>query len=60
MKAADKKVFLKLVEELSELSVELLQQVNKPNKGRVKKILDEIEDVELRLKPVKKLLTTAS
>ena len=57
MKAADKKVFLKLVEELSELSVELLQQVNKPNKGRVKKILDEIEDVELRLKPVKRLLT---
>jgi len=51
--------YLKLVEELNELAVELLQQVNKPTKARNKKILEEIEDVERRLKPVKLFTTTA-
>tara|TARA_R110000824_G_scaffold210358_7_gene396241 strand:- start:4255 stop:4437 length:183 start_codon:yes stop_codon:yes gene_type:complete len=56
--ASQKRDFLKLVEELSELSVELVQQINKPTKARNKRISDEIEDVEKRLKPVKKFLTT--
>lgn len=58
MNASQKRDFLKLVEELSELSVELVQQINKPTKARNKRISDEIEDVEKRLKPVKKFLTT--
>ena len=58
MNASQKRDFLKLVEELSELSVELVQQINKPTKARNKRISDEMEDVEKRLKPVKKFLTT--
>jgi hypothetical protein len=57
---SQKRDFLKLVEELAELSVELVQQLNKPTKARNKRISDEIRDVEKRLKPVKKFLTTVS
>jgi hypothetical protein len=42
----EKHIFLKCAEELSELSVELLQSVNKPNKNNWGKICDEIKDVE--------------
>lgn len=59
MKPINVREYLKLVEELNELAVELLQQVNKPTKARNKKILEEIEDVERRLKPVKLFTTTA-
>ena len=41
-----KRIFLKCSEELNELSVELLQAVNKPNKNNWGKIFDEIADVE--------------
>lgn len=51
----DKFIFLKCVEELAELSVELLHAVNKPRKNNYKKILLEIEDVEKHLKEIKNL-----
>ena len=41
----EKHIFLKCAEELNELSVELLQAVNKPNKNNWGKIFDELEDV---------------
>ena len=48
--------FMKCVEELAELSVELLQTLNKPRKNNHKKILSEIEDVEKYIKEVKSIL----
>lgn len=48
-----KRYFMKCVEELTELSVELLHAVNKPNKENMGKICDEIKDVEKYLKLVK-------
>ena len=48
--------FMKCVEELAELSVELIQAINKPRKKNDKKILLEIEDVEKHLKEVKRIL----
>jgi len=50
-----KLIFMKLVEELSELSVELCHAVNKPKKNNFSKILNEINDVEgwiLKLKEI--------
>lgn len=46
MTTKTKRVYLKLVEELSELSVELLHAVNKPSKDNSKEINSEISDVE--------------
>ena len=46
LKRSEKFIFLKLAEELNELSVELLQSVNKPDKNNWGKICDEISDVE--------------
>ena len=51
----DKFTLLKCAEELAELSVELLQAVNKPRKNNYKKILLEIQDVEKYLKEIKNL-----
>lgn len=52
---AQKHIFLKCTEELNELSVELLQSVNKPNKNNWGKICDEIKDVESWLIELKKI-----
>lgn len=52
----DKFFFLKCAEELAELSVELLQAVNKPRKNNHKKILLEIQDVEKYFKEIKSIL----
>lgn len=49
--------FMKCVEELAELSVELLQTLNKPRKNNHKKILSEIEDVEKYIKEIKAVLS---
>lgn len=49
--------FMKCVEELAELSVELLQTLNKPRKNNYKKILSEIEDVEKYIKEIKAVLS---
>ena len=49
--------FMKCVEELAELSVELLQTLNKPRKNNHKKILSEIENVEKYIKEVKAILS---
>ena len=46
----DKHIFLKCVEELNELAVELIQSVNKETKNNWGKIFDEIEDVEKYIK----------
>ena len=46
----EKHIFLKCAEELNELSVELLQAVNKPNKNNWGKIFDELEDVRKWIK----------
>ncbi len=51
----EKRIFLKLSEELSELSVELLQSVNKPNKNNWGKICDEISDVENWISKIKEI-----
>lgn len=45
--------FLKCIEELTELSLELLHAVNKPSKENLGKIFDEIKDVEKYVKYVK-------
>ena len=47
---------MKCAEELAELSVELLQTLNKPRKNNHKKILSEIEDVEKYIKEIKLIL----
>ena len=41
----DKRIFLKCVEELNELSLELIHAVNKISKSNCGKITDEIVDV---------------
>ena len=46
----EKHIFLKCAEELNELSVELLQAVNKPKKNNWCKIFDELEDVRKWIK----------
>lgn len=51
----NKHIFLKCVEELNELSLELIQSVNKPNKNNLGKICDEIKDVEKYIDLIKKM-----
>ena len=55
MTTKTKRVYLKLVEELSELSVELLHAVNKPRKDNSKEINSEISDVENWIKKLREL-----
>lgn len=52
--------FLKLVEELNELSLELIHAVNKVNKNNLDKISNEIKDVEKYLNILKKYLDSQS
>ena len=52
----DKLTFIKCAEELAELSVELLQAVNKIQKNNHKKIFSEIEDCEKYIKQVKAVI----
>jgi hypothetical protein len=49
----DRRNIMKCIEELSELSVELLHAINKPNKNNMGKICDEIKDVEKYINLVK-------
>tara|TARA_R100000808_G_C2126609_1_gene136732 strand:+ start:1107 stop:1298 length:192 start_codon:yes stop_codon:yes gene_type:complete len=51
----DKHTFLKLAEELNELSVEILHAVNKPNKGNWSAIIEEMADVQHWWKKVKEI-----
>tara|TARA_B110000305_G_scaffold89566_1_gene100993 strand:- start:561 stop:743 length:183 start_codon:yes stop_codon:yes gene_type:complete len=51
----EKHIFLKCAEELNELSVELLQSVNKESKNNWGKIFDEVEDIEKYIKILKGL-----
>ena len=46
---------MKLAEELNELSVELLQAINKPDKNNWGRIFDEISDVENWIKKIKEI-----
>ena len=55
LKRSDRFIFLKLAEELNELSVELLQAVNKADKNNWGKICDEISDVENYINKIKKI-----
>ena len=50
-----KHIFLKCVEELNELSIELIHAVNKVDKNNWGKICDEINDVEHWLSKIKEL-----
>jgi NTP pyrophosphatase (non-canonical NTP hydrolase) len=50
-----KHIFLKCAEELNELSLELLQAVNKPNKNNWKSILNELNDVAKWLEEIKNI-----
>ena len=52
----ERHAFLKSVEELTELSLELIHAVNKTKKENRQKILSEIEDVEHYLKKIKEML----
>ncbi len=52
---SDRRNVMKCIEELSELSVELLHAVNKPNKENMGKICDEIKDVEKYINLIKKM-----
>lgn len=45
--------FMKCIEELTELSLELLHAMNKPNKENIGKICNEIKDVEKYLNQIK-------
>ena len=45
LNAKEKRIFLKCAEELNELSVEILQAVNKPTKGNWSAIVEEMADV---------------
>ena len=51
----EKRIFLKCVEELNELAVELSQSVNKNGKNNWGKIHDEIADVERWLTKIKRM-----
>lgn len=51
----EKRIFLKLAEELTELAVELLQAVNKPNKNNLQQINSEISDIENWIKKLREL-----
>ena len=51
----EKTIFLKCIEELSELSVELAHALNKPKKNNYDKIISEIKDVENYLIKIKEL-----
>jgi hypothetical protein len=55
MTKEERRAFLKCAEELSELSVELLQSVNKEREVGNKRILKEIKDVEQWLRRVRKI-----
>ncbi|HEX8586142.1 MAG TPA: hypothetical protein VF680_17250 [Allosphingosinicella sp.] len=48
---------LKAAEELNELSLVLIQLVNKPNKVNLKEVTDEIGDVKIRLKVLEELFS---
>jgi NTP pyrophosphatase (non-canonical NTP hydrolase) len=51
--------FLKLIEEMQELSLELIHAVNKPKKNNQSKILSEIQDVETYIEKVKNTVNTS-
>ena len=57
LKGRQKRILLKCVEELNELSTILIQQINKPNKNLYDAIILEIEDVDKRLESLKELLS---
>ncbi len=56
LKKKEQHIFLKLAEELSELSTEVLKAVNKPHKMNIVEIQDEIIDVLERIDDVKEVL----
>jgi len=55
LSAKQKRIYLKLIEELNELSLELLHSVNKTNKENLDKITEEIKDVLYWIDKFKKI-----
>ena len=51
-----KEIWMKLVEELNELSTVLIQRHNKPNKDLSDKIIEEFGDVIFQIQRVKEIL----
>ena len=51
-----KEIWMKLVEELNELSTVLIQHHNKPNKDLSDKIIEEFGDVLFQIQRVKEIL----
>ena len=45
LSAEQERFFMKCIEEMHELSLELIHAINKPNKENLKKIYQEIKDV---------------
>jgi hypothetical protein len=56
LKKQNQRIFLKCIEELNELSLELIHAMNKPDKNNLKKIIEEIKDVEKHINFLKKIL----
>tara|TARA_Y100001938_G_scaffold151216_1_gene247693 strand:- start:10168 stop:10359 length:192 start_codon:yes stop_codon:yes gene_type:complete len=54
LSAEQERFFMKCIEEMHELSLELIHAVNKPNKDNLKEIREEIKDVEKYLNLIKK------
>tara|TARA_B100002019_G_C21116883_1_gene521315 strand:- start:660 stop:848 length:189 start_codon:yes stop_codon:yes gene_type:complete len=52
----ESRVFKKLIEELAELSLELIHALNKPKKENVKEILEEISDVKKYINSLEDLI----
>jgi len=54
LSAEQERFFMKCIEEMHELSLELIHAINKPNKDNLKEICEEIKDVEKYLNLIKK------
>lgn len=56
LNSIQKSAILKCIEEMSELSLELIHALNKPKKNNRGKIILEVKDVEACLKKIKEAL----
>lgn len=56
LNSIQKSAILKCIEEMSELSLELIHALNKPKKNNRGKITLEVKDVEACLKKIKEVL----
>jgi hypothetical protein len=55
LNSIQKSAILKCIEEMSELSLELIHALNKPKKNNRRKIILEVKDVEVCLEKIKQV-----